>query len=195
MGEGRRVVVDAELRAAVRALRATPGSGAALRAVDARLRGPLLRYFLEPPFTREDAEDLVQKTMLLVFRNASELREEERFVGWVYAIARNVKITERSRARAEMRLVVHGVPEPADPSAPGEDAPDGDARAAAVRTAIEALPSRQRQCLLLRVRDELPYEEIAELLGLSVLTVRNHIAEGKKSLRRSLGDDAERGGR
>jgi RNA polymerase sigma factor (sigma-70 family) len=57
---------------------------------------------------------------------------------------------------------------------------------------MAALPSRQRQCLTLRVRDELSYAEIAELLRLDALTVRNHIAQAKKSLRARVERDTER---
>jgi DNA-directed RNA polymerase specialized sigma24 family protein len=49
--------------------------------MDPSLRPRLLRYFHKAPFTREDAEDLVQKTMLLVFQHQGELEQEERFVG------------------------------------------------------------------------------------------------------------------
>jgi RNA polymerase sigma-70 factor (ECF subfamily) len=158
--------------------------------LDDSLRPRLLRYFERAPFSREDAEDLVQKTMLLVFQHAGELQQEERFVGWLYAIAHNVKITELMRRAAERRVVVRpaeGVPEPRV-AADADTAVENDERRAALRAAIETLPPRQRQCLLLRVRDELSYEQIASLLHLNLLTVRNHIAEAKKTLKRELGE-------
>jgi RNA polymerase sigma-70 factor (ECF subfamily) len=162
--------------------------------LDESFRPRLLRYFLKAPLTREDAEDLVQKTMLLVFQHVGELEQEERFVGWLYAIARNVKITELARRRAERRIVVGSADDAPAPrvAASGVEELAKDERRAAVRAAIETLPPRQRQCLLLRVRDELSYDEIASLLRLNLLTVRNHIAEGKKTLRELLGPDAGR---
>ncbi len=68
----------------------------------------------------------------------------------------------------------------------GERAAIEAERAAAVARAIGELPARQRECLLLRIREELTYEEIAETLRLSPLTVRNHLAQAKESLRRSI---------
>jgi RNA polymerase sigma-70 factor, ECF subfamily len=56
----------------------------------------------------------------------------------------------------------------------------------AVRAAIEALPPQQRRCLLLRVGEELSYEEISKALRVSLNTVRNHLAAAKKALRRRL---------
>lgn len=184
--------LDDDLRAAVRELRADPQSPAALRAVDRRLRPRLLRYFHEPPFTREDAEDLVQKTFLLVFQHAGSLEQEDRFVGWLFAIAHNVKVTERDRRRAERSLAGDAERDPQSREAGPADALVRGERRTALRAAMAALPLRQRQCLALRVRDELSYEEIAATLGLNVLTVRNHLAEARKTLRRLLRGTPER---
>jgi len=190
----RRLVLDDDLKAAVRGLRADPRDAAALGRLDARIRPRLLRYFREDAVTREDAEDLVQKTMLLVFQHVSDLVLEDRFVGWLFAIARNVKITERDRRRAERLVVVPGGDGDergaVDTGPSAHDAIQREERSNALQAAIATLPARQRQCLTLRVRDELAYEEIADLLRLSVLTVRNHIAEAKKALRAILGDGA-----
>jgi RNA polymerase sigma-70 factor (ECF subfamily) len=187
--EGGRFALDGALRGAIARLRAGTDDGSAARLLDERLRPRLVRYFHVPPMAREDAEDLAQRTLTLAFQKAKDLESEERFVGWLFAIARHTKEDERERRRAEGRvLVVEGTPdEPADlrgvdPAQGIEDA----RRAATLRAAVAALPPRQRQCLVLRVRDELGYEEISRLVGVHVFTVRNHIAEAKKSLRRKM---------
>jgi RNA polymerase sigma-70 factor (ECF subfamily) len=56
----------------------------------------------------------------------------------------------------------------------------------ALDAAVDTLPPQQRQCLLLRVRHEMPYEEIARTLLLSVNTVRNHLAAARRGLRVAL---------
>jgi RNA polymerase sigma factor (sigma-70 family) len=61
------------------------------------------------------------------------------------------------------------------------------------RAALEMLPPQQKRCLILRVRDELPYGEIARTLHLSVHTVRNHLQAARKSLRDLLQVDFEEG--
>jgi RNA polymerase sigma-70 factor (ECF subfamily) len=66
--------------------------------------------------------------------------------------------------------------------------PEARLRLAEVARAVAELPDRQRQCLLLSARDGLSYAEIGELLGLSALTVRNHLAEARRHLRRRLGE-------
>jgi RNA polymerase sigma factor (sigma-70 family) len=101
-----------------------------------------------------------------------------------------VTLTELERRRAEGRVVFGSASDAPEPriEAAGERALQKDEQREALYAAMEALPARQRQCLLLRVRDELSYDEIASLLRLNLLTVRNHIAEAKKTLRRQLQD-------
>jgi RNA polymerase sigma-70 factor (ECF subfamily) len=57
---------------------------------------------------------------------------------------------------------------------------------AAVREALQRLPERRRQAVLLRWRDGLSYEEIARSLHVSVKTVENQIGRGLKTLREAL---------
>ncbi len=187
---------DSAIRSAVSRLRAGVDTAACLRTLDDRLRPGLLRYFRRPPFTREDAEDLVQKTLSAVYHHVGSLQHEERFFPWLFAIARNVRVTERERRQQEVRVVAGGlddVPEAANCSDGGQTDSDLERaeRLRSVTRAIGSLPARQRQCLVLRVRDDMPYKDIAEVLGLDPLTVRNHIAEARKALRRQLGETTE----
>jgi RNA polymerase sigma-70 factor (ECF subfamily) len=182
--------MDPDLHAAVIRLRDRPGDEAAVREIDRALRPRLVRYFTRGPWPEHEAEDLVQKTLALVYSRVETLGQSDRFVGWLYAIARNVRHTAAGTWIERRRVEV-----PAEDPPPGvTPARDADAlggamareRLDAVAAAIAELPSRQRQCLLLRVREELSYEEIGELLDVSPLTVRNHIAQAKESLRRTF---------
>lgn len=182
--------LEAWLPDAVRRLR--EGESGAADALDARLRPRLIGYFTLGPWPREEAQDLVQKTLLLVFTNVGQLRDEARFLPWLFAIARNLRSTATRSWWARNRREAGGLELAGDPPAPDDRdrLEDDEARArrvAALRAALEQLPPRQRQCLLLRVRDEMSYEEIAETFQLSVHTVRNHIAQAKESLRRRFG--------
>jgi RNA polymerase sigma factor (sigma-70 family) len=76
------------------------------------------------------------------------------------------------------------LPDPAAPDPEARLVVDEEARR--LEAALAALSPRQRQCLVLRVRDELSYFEIAELLGTSALTVRNHLALARAEVRRRL---------
>jgi RNA polymerase sigma-70 factor (ECF subfamily) len=182
---------DEILLQAVRHARAGLNVEENFRLIDGQLRPRLFGYFRANFFSTEDAEDLVQKTLTQVYLGMGQLEHEEKFMGWLFAIARNVRITAIKRQQHENHYVADGV-ELAEQVADPQQADWAlnqqleEERLAAVGTAIDQLPAQQRQCLLLRVREELSYEDIAETLRLSVNTVRNHLAEAKKNLRRML---------
>ena len=159
--------------------------------------GPRLTgYFRAHYFSPEDTADLVQRTFARVYLGIKQLEQGEKFLAWLFVIARNVKCTAVEQQQRERQTMAGGmelvenVPDPR-PASWLVDQELDQKRIEAVRAAIEELPAQQRQCLLLRVRDELPYSEIAALLRLSVNTVRNHLAEAKKNLRRSLRTEIE----
>ena len=152
----------------------------------------LLGYFRRHNFSYESAEDLVQTTLLRVYKNIGQLEQAEKFLAWLFKIARNVRFTAIERRLTEMRYLAgdleqaEELPDPKPASRSPDRKIEEEERLKMLWAAIESLPPRQRQCLLLKERDELSYEEIAETLQLSVNTVRNHLAEARKSLRRTL---------
>lgn len=189
--EGERSEIDAILIQAVRQVRAGTAVDDNFRVIAVRLTPRMLRYFAANSFCREDAEDLVQKTLARVYTGIRYLDKEEAFLGWLFAIARNVRLTAIQQRQRERQLLGGGIElaEELPDTRVGNSVQDrflDELRLSAVRAAIEEIPAQQSQCLLLRVRDELSYEEIAETLQLSLNTVRNHIAAAKKSLRRML---------
>jgi RNA polymerase sigma-70 factor (ECF subfamily) len=187
--------MDPDLRDAIGRVLADPGDQAAVGEMDRALRPRLKAYFARGPWPAHDADDLVQKTLSLVFSRMGTLEHPDRFLGWLFAIARNVHLTAAADWTGTRRreVTVDAIPR----AAARIDGPDAlelaidDERRDAVESAIRRLPDRQRQCLRLRLREELSYDEIAELLRLSPLTVRNHIAQAKEALRRALVVDEE----
>ncbi|MBZ0100716.1 MAG: RNA polymerase sigma factor [Thermoanaerobaculia bacterium] len=180
-----------ELEGLVRRLRAGIDSEESARRLDGWLRPRLGRYFRARGFVHHEIDDLVQQTLVRVFRNIGELQAEAAFLGWLFVVARNVgRSARRSRAREGEVLVrageSHAGNEPAAPATSG--VPEGRLRLAEIAEAVAELPGQQRRCLVLAARDGLSYAEIGELLGLSPLTVRNHLAEARRRLRRRLGE-------
>jgi RNA polymerase sigma-70 factor (ECF subfamily) len=119
------------------------------------------------------------------------LQSRASFEGWVFTIARNVLRTAGARGGHDPLQRADAI----DGDGPGELAADaadpearllGDERLRVCESALRALPDRQRQCLLLRALQDLSYEEIAQVLGLSAHTVRNHLAQARATLRRAL---------
>ena len=187
--EGAPVSADEALQDAVRRLRAGGEAEEWFAVLDARLRPRLLAYFRADAASREDAEDLAQHTLARVLQGVGRLRAEESFMAWLFTIARNVRRTALGHRRRAALVIAGSIEMAGDPKDPRptplEHGLEAE-RLAALRTAIEQLPRQQRQCLLRRFDRELSYEDLAATLGLSVHTVRNHLALARKSLRRAL---------
>jgi RNA polymerase sigma-70 factor (ECF subfamily) len=70
-------------------------------------------------------------------------------------------------------------------------APDAAPADAGLRRRVEALPEKQRQAVTLYYLDERPVEEVAEMMGLPVNTVKTHLHRARASLAAALGAAAE----
>lgn len=148
-----------------------------------RVFGPRLHRFLAVRLADErDARDALQETLVAAWQGLPRLRDVERFWPWLAGIAAN-KAADALRRR---------------PSANGhrpELAADvvADAHGAlAVRQALERLPERWREVLLLRLVLGLSEEETAAALGVRVGTVKSRTARGRGRLLELLDEGGER---
>jgi len=143
----------------------------------------LLRYLHGFTRRRELAEDLLQDTFVQALRGIEGLQRADSPRAWLFAIARHLGINAIKRRR-----VMAALPEEVA-AAPGEA---GDPRCEDMLRAIRELPEGQREALQLRLRDELSYEEIAQVLEVPVGTVRSRLHNAVKNLRERLqGGEAE----
>lgn len=160
-------------------------------ALDAALRPRLGGYFRAAGVDAGRADDLVQEALRRVFSGVTALQSVATFEGWVFTIARNVLRTQGARSARDPLAKADAIAEDG-PGPLAAKAPDPEAsllaeeRVRLCERALRGLPARQRQCLLLQVRQELSYEEIADVLALSVNTVRNHLAQARAALRQAL---------
>jgi len=148
----------------------------------------------------QDAEEVVQDVVWTVVRRIDTFRGESAFGSWLYPIVTNAayqKVRGRQSRRAELSLddVLplfdergrHVAPV-ADWSARVEDpAVQTDLRVA-LTSAIDELPTDYRTALLLRDVEGLPHLQVAEVLSLSVPTVKSRVHRARLFLRKQLGD-------
>lgn len=159
------------------------------RSLDPSLRPRLVRFFAGGPWPRDEAEDLAQRTLLLALRSLDQLERPDSLLPWLFAIARNVRASARREFVRRRRVEVGGLDLAEDrvaPSARGDGSALNAERVERFQRGLAALPPRQRQCLLLQLREEMSYEEIGQVLAISPETVRNHLAQARANLRRSL---------
>ncbi|HVT92248.1 MAG TPA: sigma-70 family RNA polymerase sigma factor [Bryobacteraceae bacterium] len=151
-----------------------------------------------------EAADITQEVFLKIFRNIVSFRERSSLRTWIYRIAVNEAYNHRRWYSRHQRQEVSppadhdGQPNtgllPAHDRSPFELVSDGEMRAI-VERALETLNPKFRAAVVLRDIEEMRYEEIATVLGVSIGTVKSRILRGREALRRALasGQEPERG--
>lgn len=130
--------------------------------------------------TPADAEDAAQEALIILFRKVGTLRATAALSSWMFRIVRNECLRRLARPAPPVEPV-----EPADhPSAEA----DVLARLEAERVvqALSALPSDQRQVLVLRDVQGYSGREVAQALGLSVAAMKSRLHRGRAALREAL---------
>jgi RNA polymerase sigma-70 factor (ECF subfamily) len=148
-----------------------------------RHASPLLTFLERMVGDRHRGEELFQEVFLAVWRKRHQYQYPRPFKPWLYAIALN-KCREALRSRAPRTLSLEGADavsttNPADNLVAAETAE-------IVSRAVARLPQRQREVVVLRVWQGLPYADIAEILDSTEPTVRSHMHHGLAALRKSL---------
>ncbi len=149
-----------------------------------------------------DAEDLVQEASLLAWRGFDSFEAGTNFRGWFFRILTNAFYSRYRKARREGQSVeLDEVPELylwRQSSAAGlNDVLEDPATALLARldgeevnAAIAALPEEYRVVAALYFMDDLPYQEIADMLGIPIGTVRSRLHRARRQLQRALWETA-----
>lgn len=140
---------------------------------------------------RDVAEDLAQEALLRAFEKLSTLRTPEQFGPWLRGIAVHVCLDyRRTPQRRDVTLSALSTnghspdfpaaqPDVADPVEADDDADHLQAQ-------IHSLPEELREVLLLRYYDDLTYDQLADVLGVSRATVNSRLAAARDILKRRL---------
>ena len=162
-------------------LQAQSGDRAALEALLETVQGPLHRYVLGLTGDRSVADDVLQETLVRIYRKLQWLDDPALFRPWAYRIASREAFRSLGRRRRLQEREVDDsaldpvpdirttVPEPADLE----------------RLIAHASPA-SRAVLLLHYQDDLTIEEVAAVLGISAGTVKSRLAYGLRRLRQTI---------
>ncbi len=167
----------------------------------ARFEQPVYSMVYRLLGNQPDACDVVQEVFLKVFRSVHAFREQSSLRTWIYRIAVNEAHNHRRWFVRHCRLEVSL--ENADPEQPGtlqytadrgrspfEQAMDSETRAL-VERALTRINPVFRTAVVLRDIQNLSYEEIADILQVSLGTVKSRILRGRDALRRELTQRSE----
>jgi len=136
-----------------------------------------------------DAADLTQDAFIRLLRALGTYRGETRFTTWLYRLVVNLGI-DRLRRRGAPPIRLDDDPDfDLASQSLDDDAPlltERAEEAALVRAAVARLPDAQRLALTLHYFEDMRYEDIAEVMGVPLNTVKSHIRRGKTKLAESL---------
>jgi len=183
---------DDDARLVALMLRVREGDEAAFREIVEATEDRLFGTIAKMLGGMEGAEDLAQRIYLRIWQARGRYERRSKFSTWMFSIMHRLVLNERrGRARRSAVFRTPGADEtPRD--AVTRDLPSGEASAAElaaeIDAALAALPDDQRTAMILRRYDEMPYEEIAEILGTTVPAVKSLLFRARENLRRKLKD-------
>jgi len=170
-----------------------------------RFCGPVFKFFRRYRFTEDESNDLTQETFLRVYKGWTGFRGEAQLKTWILQIARHIALNEFRKRSALKRDGAEVSLEESTQNADDEGQRNGiwargDIDGTPLQDALKAerrtllcqellqLPPQMRRCVQLRVHEDLKYREIAEILGISIETVKAHLFQARQKLKEKLSD-------
>lgn len=144
-----------------------------------------------------EAEDIAQQVFIRLWKHAKHYRPEAKFTTYLFTIARNLVFNESRRRSRKKEVSIEEREASANfhITAATERQPDASLLQGelqqAVDRAISSLPETQRVAVILRRYEQMPYEEIAKVLALSVPAIKSLLFRARTTLREALRDYLE----
>ena len=126
-------------------------------------------YLLKLVADAEDALDLSQEAFLKAYQSLRRLEDPSRFAPWLFRIAHNEAFSLLRRRRPEIDVI-----DQPPPSAPGSRMLPVET-SLAVRSALERLSEDQREAVILKIYQGFKFEEMSEILGCPVSTIKSRV--------------------
>jgi RNA polymerase sigma-70 factor (ECF subfamily) len=178
-------------------LRVRDDDPAAFEELVRRYQDRLLTVMYHLVGNRDEADDLAQEVFLRVYRHRKEYHPQAKFSTWLFTIAhhlaQNVYRRRQRKPEAQMDLTDSGVlaQQPQENwRAAAAPAPDSQLRheelSQVVQWALAQLNERQRLAVVLNKFEDMSYQEIAEVMGISVKAVKSLLSRARTQLRELL---------
>jgi RNA polymerase sigma-70 factor, ECF subfamily len=141
----------------------------------------LFNFFLRLTGNRSAGEDLVQDVFFRILKYRDTYLSQSRFTVWMYQIARNVHVDYLRKLKPELPIDAQ-FEEPAAAEPDTLDQLSSGEETAQLRRALDRLPLRRREILLLSRFQGMKYREIAELTGCDIGSIKSTIHRAIKEL-------------
>lgn len=159
-----------------------------------RYQRPIAAYVYRMVGNYESALDLTQEIFIKVYNSLSRYRSEFKFSTWIYKIAHNAAVDHLRRSSTREQSLVAGT-ESDSYDLPIESAnltPEQESerkeRRGEIESVVRALPANYRELIILRHSQDLSYEEIVEVTGLPLGTVKNRLFRAREMMRQQFVD-------
>ncbi len=139
-----------------------------------------------------DAEDISQQVFIRVWKSAGRYKPSAKFTTWMFTITRNLVFNEMRRRQRKPAVSMDEREEEYNLLTPDDNTASPDQQVLenelvkAIDTAIQALPEKQRMAVILRRYEDRSYEEIADVLNLSLSAVKSLLFRARAQLKENL---------
>lgn len=157
-----------------------------------RYKNPLTNFVYRFLGDYEACSDVVQETMIKFYRNKDSYKSIAKFSTWIYTIAGNLARTEYQRKRRRQIFSINSYGEEKenyeipDESYRPDVITDSGIKDKIIQAALLKVSTAYREAVILRDIQELSYEEISEIMGIEVGTVKSRINRGRAQLQKLL---------
>lgn len=174
---------------------AREGDGQAMDALVRRHYRSVYNLALRLSNNYDDAQDIVSEAFIRVHNALPSFRGDANFTTWLYRIVKNVFLDERKKQRIRSHSSLEEMVElednsvarqVEDPRPLPEMVVERTEQAALVQAAVMTLPKNQRVMIALYHFQHLAYEEIAEIMGLPIGTVKSRLNRARLALKEKL---------
>jgi RNA polymerase sigma-70 factor, ECF subfamily len=147
---------------------------------------------------KDEAEDLAQEVFLRVYRTREKYTPKAKFSTWLYTIANNLALNSvRDRKRKPKQVIPNIVTESNAGTRPEEQLAidrepqpgqgmQNEEMAVVVRKALDELNERQKMAIILNKFEDMGYQEIGDIMGLSMQAVKSLLNRAREQLRKTL---------
>lgn len=173
---------------------AITGSEGGFEELVRRYQRPISAYVYRMVGDYEVALDLTQEIFMKVYGSLSRYRSEFKFSTWIYKIAHNAAVDHLRRGATRETSIVKGADEDQYelPIESGKLSPELESerkeQQREIETVVRALPAAYRELIVLRHAQDLTYEEIVEVTGLPLGTVKNRLFRAREMMRQQFID-------
>ena len=157
-----------------------------------RYQRPISAYVYRMIGDYESALDLTQEIFIKVYGSLRRYRAEFKFSTWIYKIAHNSAVDHLRRNATREQSIING--SEGDhfelPLESGQPSPEQESerkeRRGEIESVVRTLPANYRELIILRHSQDLTYEEIVEVTGLPLGTVKNRLFRAREMMRQQF---------